>query len=71
MVDKLSKNNIRTSTFKISDALKTKFGLSSTNGSYSKYSLILNNKNEYIVLADKAKGRYFTFSKKELEEMIQ
>ncbi|KSA14187.1 primase-helicase family protein [Maribacter dokdonensis] len=71
LVDKLSKNNIRTSTFKISDALRTKFGLTSTNGSYSKYSLILNNKNEYIVVADKSKGRYFTFLKKDLEESIQ
>ncbi len=64
LVEQLSKNNIRVSTFKISEVLKSKFGLTSKNGSYSKHFLTINPAtNNYFVESSNCKGRYFTFEK--------
>lgn len=64
LLEKLTKNNIRATSSKVSETLKNQFGLESTNGSYSKYYLALNpSSNSYIVEETKQKGRYYTFLK--------
>ena len=64
LVEILSKNNVRVSTSKISEVLKSYFELESKNGSYSKYHLSINPiSNKYIVEGIKQKGRYFTFKR--------
>lgn len=64
LVEILSKNNIRVSSFKVSEVLKSHFGLESKNGSYSKYYLTqLPNNHGLFVESVNTKGRYFTFKK--------
>jgi hypothetical protein len=66
LLEKLTKNNIRATSSKVSETLKSQFGLESTNGSYSKYYLALNpSSNNHIVEETKQKGRYYTFMKKD------
>ncbi len=66
LVEKLSKNNIRVTSFKISDVLKGYFGLKSKNGSYTKYILTLNPSNgKNFTDETNHKGRYFTFKRED------
>ncbi|MCM4162988.1 MULTISPECIES: primase-helicase family protein [unclassified Arenibacter] len=66
LVEKLSKNNIKVSSTKVSEVLRTNFGLESKNGSYNKFYLALTpNGNTYMVQETKQKGRYYTFLKED------
>ncbi|SNR39236.1 hypothetical protein SAMN06265371_102238 [Lutibacter agarilyticus] len=66
LVEILSKNNVRASTSKVSEVLKSYFNIKSKNGSYSKYYLsILPNSNSHFVEELKLKGRYFSFKKED------
>lgn len=64
MIEKLSKNNIRTSTSNLSKTLKEHYGLEPTNSSYIKYYLSLGTDNHFMVQETKHKGRHFTFLRK-------
>ncbi len=63
LVDKLSKNNIRTTSFKLSALLKNKYQLEHKNSTYVNYHLSYNTDNEPFVLETNQKGRHFTFTK--------
>ncbi|MFC4633355.1 primase-helicase family protein [Dokdonia ponticola] len=63
LVDKLSKNNIRTSSFKISELLKNKYNLESKNSTYTKYHISYSTVNKPIVEETKHKGRHYIFTK--------
>lgn len=64
LVEVLSKNNVRVSTSKVGEVLRSYFGLESRNGSYSKYHLSVNTiSDKHIVEGINQKGRYFTFKK--------
>lgn len=67
IVEKLSKSNIRSTTFKVSKVLKEHFGLESKNGSYKRY-FITESPNEQKLLVDEinSKGRYFTFKREDI-----
>jgi len=67
LVEMLSKNNIRVASFKIGEIIKKQFGLTSKNGSYSKFYLSKDPlSNGYITDETKHKGRYFTFKADDL-----
>lgn len=67
LLEKLNLNNIRATTFQVTDALKKQFNKESKNGSYHKYFLQYNPKEKNHFLGkDNLKGRYFTFIKSEL-----
>jgi hypothetical protein len=63
LLEKLSKNNIRSSSSNIREKLKSNFNLESTNGSYVKYHLVNNVDGGFSVIENSCKGRYFAFSK--------
>ncbi|MBR9847532.1 MAG: hypothetical protein GYB35_16170 [Algicola sp.] len=64
LLEKLSSNNIRASTFQISDVLKKHFNLESKNGSYNKYYITSHQlDNKHSISKSNFKGRYFTFVK--------
>ncbi|KAB1067601.1 helicase [Tamlana haliotis] len=63
LVGKLSENNIRTSSHKISELLKTKYQLEPKNSTYLKYHMSYSIQNKPIVEANMFKGRHYTFSK--------
>jgi len=66
LVELLSKNNIRVSSAKVSEVLKTHFELKSKNGSYTKYFLSrMPNEMNFFMETIKQKGRYFTFKKED------
>ncbi|REE24716.1 hypothetical protein DFQ09_10320 [Winogradskyella pacifica] len=64
LVEKLNINNVRSTTFKVTESLRNQFNYESKNGSYYKYHLnyIANEKSHYVG-KDNFKGRYFTFPK--------
>lgn len=63
LVDKLSKNNIRTSSFKISEIIKKQYQLEPKNSTYSKYHTYTSVDNCPMVQETKHKGRHYTFTK--------
>jgi hypothetical protein len=63
LVDKLLKNNVRVSSFKISDLLKNKYNLETKNSTYIKYHISNSTLNKPIVEETSHKGRHYTFSK--------
>ncbi|WP_053969824.1 primase-helicase family protein [Mangrovimonas sp. ST2L15] len=66
LVEKLTKNNIRVSTSKVSEVVKKIFKVESKNGSYPKYHLTINPiNNSYFVECTNIKGRYYTFNRKD------
>jgi hypothetical protein len=70
LVKKLSKSNIKTTTFKVSDVLKTHFKLESKNGSYGINYLARNPKNNgFRIEETRHKGRYYTFLKSNFIEI--
>lgn len=69
LVDKLSKNNIRTSSFKISELLKNKYNLESKNSTYTKYHISYSTANKPIVEETKHKGRHYIFTKEFTEKI--
>jgi hypothetical protein len=68
LLEKLSKNNIRSSSSNIREKLKSNFNLESVNGSYVKYELINNLAGGFSVIENSCKGRYFAFSKSDFIE---
>ncbi|WP_282068243.1 primase-helicase family protein [Olleya namhaensis] len=66
LVDKLSKNNIRTSSFKISEAIKNLYQLEPKNSTYTKYHMSFSTADKPIVEETKHKGRHYVFTKKML-----
>jgi len=69
LVDKLSKYNIRTSSFKIAELLRSTYNLEPKNSTYIKYHMSLSVANKPIVEESRHKGRHYTF-KKELFENL-
>jgi hypothetical protein len=71
LIEKLSKSNIRTTTFKVSEVLKSHFNLESKNGSYGIYYLALSPSEGagFIVEETKHKGRYYTFDRSNFIEV--
>lgn len=62
LVDKLSKNNIRTTSFKVSDLLKNKYELQAKNSTYIKYHISYSTLNKPLVDETIHKGRHYTFT---------
>lgn len=62
LVELLTKNNVRVSTSKVSEVLKTYFEVESVNGSYPKYFLEAHNE-KHFVNSTIQKGRYYTFKR--------
>ncbi|WP_246124376.1 primase-helicase family protein [Bizionia gelidisalsuginis] len=69
LVEKLKNNNIRVSSFKVSEILKSKFGLLQKNSSYKRFHLstIPSINDKYIVEETLVKGRYFEFNKEDVK----
>lgn len=68
LVKKLSENNIRVSSSKITEAIKKNMGLDTTNSSYTKYHVsILPTTQKPWVEETKHKGRHYTFSREDME----
>lgn len=67
LVDKLSKNNIRTSSFKISEIIKKQYKLEPKNSSYHKYHTYTAIDNRVIIEETKHKGRHYIFNKSMFE----
>ncbi len=66
LLEKLTRNNIRATSSKVSETLKKQFELVSKNGSYSKCYLAIDpTTNNYRVEETKQKGRYYTFNCKD------
>jgi hypothetical protein len=65
LVNKLSKNNIRTSSFKVSEILKNQYQLEAKNSSYIKYNTYTSADNKLIIEETVFKGRHYTFTKEE------
>ncbi|AXO79667.1 helicase [Olleya aquimaris] len=63
LVNKLSKNNIKTSSFKISEIIKTQYQLEPANSTYTKYHTYTSVENNPMVEETKHKGRHYTFTK--------
>jgi hypothetical protein len=63
LVDKLSKNNIRTSSFKISALLQKMYQLESKNSTYIKYHISYTPENKPFVEETNHKGRHYIFTK--------
>ncbi len=63
LVNKLSKNNIRTSSFKVSEILKNQYQLEAKNSSYIKYNTYTSADNKLIIEETVFKGRHYTFTK--------
>ncbi|MBU2901563.1 primase-helicase family protein [Maribacter dokdonensis] len=68
LVRKLSENNIRVSSSKVTEAIKLHMGLETTNSSYSKYHVsILPTTQKPWVEETKYKGRHYTFTRESME----
>jgi len=65
LVNKLSKNNIRTSSFKVSEILKNQYQLEAKNSSYIKYNTYTSADNKLIIEETVFKGRHYTFTNEE------
>ena len=63
LIEKLSRNNIRTSTFKISELLQKMYQLESKNSTYIKHHMSYTIENKPFVEETNHKGRHYTFSK--------
>jgi len=63
LVDKLSKNNIRTNSFKITEFIKTEYQIESKNSTYVKYHMSMTISNEPYVEESKHKGRHYIFTR--------
>tara|TARA_R110002050_G_scaffold4573_2_gene22153 strand:- start:66579 stop:67775 length:1197 start_codon:yes stop_codon:yes gene_type:complete len=63
LVEKLGKNNIRTSSFKISELLRNMYQLEPKNSTYTKHHMSLSTANKPIVEESIHKGRHYTFTK--------
>ena len=61
LVERLSKNNIRVSSSKVSEILKDKFEIEPKNSSYIKYHISINPAGGNFNEETKSKGRHFTF----------
>ena len=69
LVRKLSENNIRVSSSKVTEAIKLHLGLETTNSSYSKYHVsILPTTQKPWVEETKHKGRHYTFTRESMEK---
>ena len=69
LVRKLSENNIRVSSSKITEAIKKHMGLETINSSYSTYHLsIIPETQKPFVDEKKCKGRHYTFTREDMEE---
>lgn len=69
LVEKLAKNNIRVSSFKISEVLKKQYGMESSNSTYTKYHLAISPiTNKSMIEELGYKGRHFTFTKDMFEK---
>ncbi|MGY0391945.1 primase-helicase family protein [Bizionia sp. KMM 8389] len=69
LVEKLSKHNIRTSSFKISDLIKKRYKIEPKNSTYKKYHISYSTANKPIVEETSHKGRHYTFTKELLESV--
>ena len=68
LVRKLSDNNIRISSSKVTEAIKKHMGLDTANSSYTKYQLsIVPGTRKPWVEETKLKGRHYTFTREEIE----
>lgn len=70
LVNLLKINNIRPSSYKISEVLKSKFGLIQKNSSYKRYnicSMPYENGAKMFIEETTVKGRYYEFEKKSFE----
>ncbi|AEH00173.1 primase-helicase family protein [Lacinutrix sp. 5H-3-7-4] len=69
LVDKLSKNNIRTNSFKLSELIKNEYKLESKNSTYTKYYMSTSVSNTPIVEETTHRGRHYTFTKQMFKEL--
>ena len=67
LVEKLSKRNIRTTTFKVAEVLKSHFKLEPKNSTYTRYFISYNVDDKPIVNEASHKGRHYTFTKETFE----
>ncbi|WP_178989531.1 primase-helicase family protein [Winogradskyella schleiferi] len=63
LVEKLSKHNIRTSSFKVSELIKKMYQLEPKNSTYTKYHISQSATDMPIVGETTHKGRHYTFKK--------
>lgn len=68
LVEKLSKRNIRTSTFKVAEVLKKHYKLETKNSTYTRYFISHNSNNRPIVNEAGHRGRFYTFTKEMFEK---
>ncbi|WP_419211124.1 primase-helicase family protein [Maribacter sp. X9] len=67
LVRKLSDNNIRVSSSKVTEAIKKHLGLNTTNSSYIKHHLSINPSNQKPWIEEtNHKGRHYTFIREEI-----
>jgi hypothetical protein len=69
LVEKLSKYNIRTSSFKVSELIRNMYQLKPKNSTYTKYHMSLSTANKPIVEESIHKGRHYTFTKELFENI--
>ncbi|SHK60626.1 hypothetical protein SAMN04488007_3371 [Maribacter aquivivus] len=68
LVKKLSENNIRVSSSKVTEAIKVHMGLETTNSSYKKHHMsILRETRKPFVETTHHKGRHYTFTREKME----
>tara|TARA_R110000744_G_scaffold316945_2_gene423624 strand:- start:13862 stop:15061 length:1200 start_codon:yes stop_codon:yes gene_type:complete len=69
LVKKLSENNIRVSSSKVTEAIKVHMGLETTNSSYKKYHMsIIRETQKPFVETTYHKGRHYTFIREKMEK---
>lgn len=69
LVEKLSKNNIKTSSFKVSELLKKNYKLECKNSTYAKYHLSYGAGNKVITGENTFKGRHYIFTKAMFDDL--
>ncbi|WP_417195517.1 primase-helicase family protein [Bizionia sp.] len=69
LVDKLGKHNIRTSSFKISELIRSLYKIEPKNSTYIKYHISYSVQNKPIVEETNHKGRHYTFTKGMFENL--
>ncbi|SFD20826.1 hypothetical protein SAMN04489722_10668 [Algibacter lectus] len=69
LVEKLNKNNIRTSSFKVSELIRSIYKLEPKNSTYIKHHMSLSTANKPIVEESMHKGRHYTFTKELFENI--
>ncbi|RLJ60772.1 hypothetical protein CLV86_2833 [Lacinutrix venerupis] len=73
LVDLLKNNNVRVSSSKVSEVLKTRFGLKQKNSSYKRYnmsSVPFASKLKTIIEETVVKGRCYEFTKENMEKAV-